>query len=213
MDEAQRLEGEAWRECDEVAAFRAARDFLLAKREDYDVAYDGFAWPELREFNWARDWFDGVLDVEHADAPALWIVEEDGAETKATFAEMSACSSQLAGWLREHGSVCDATIMCSSCSATRFELWETVLACIKLGTVIIPASTLLSTADLSDRVDRGHVAHVVAHTIDAPRFEGVEGGWTRIAVGAPVEGWLRYDDSYSSSAAFRRRIRPSALAP
>jgi acetyl-CoA synthetase len=183
---------------DEVAAFRAARDFLLAKREDYYAAYEGFAWPELRDFNWARDWFDGVLAIEHADAPAIWILEEDGREIKSTFSEMSARSSQLAGWLREHGVRRNDHVLVML--GNQIELWETVLACIKLGAVIIPASTLLSTDDLRDRVDRGHVAHVIARTVDAPRFEGVEGGWTRIAVGEPVEGWLRYDDSYESLA-------------
>src|SRR5690349_12355636 len=63
-----------------VAAFRAARDLLLEHRDDYAAARREFRWPRLTEFNWARDWFDGVLAVEHADATALWIVEEDGFE-------------------------------------------------------------------------------------------------------------------------------------
>ncbi len=37
--------------------FRAARDLLLAHREDYDAACREFAWPDLAEFNWALDWF------------------------------------------------------------------------------------------------------------------------------------------------------------
>ena len=37
------------------------------------------------------------------------------------------------------------------------ELWETLLAAIKLGAVIIPATTLLGRADLADRIDRGDV--------------------------------------------------------
>ena len=41
-------------------AFYAAREFLLAHREDYDTAYRDFRWPELDEFNWALDWFDAV---------------------------------------------------------------------------------------------------------------------------------------------------------
>ena len=50
-------------------AFRAARDFLLAHREDYDTAYREFRWPELDEFNWALDWFDAVAaDPERGSA-------------------------------------------------------------------------------------------------------------------------------------------------
>jgi acetyl-CoA synthetase len=38
--------------------FFRARDFLLAHRADYNLAYDAFTWPTLHEFNWAIDYFD-----------------------------------------------------------------------------------------------------------------------------------------------------------
>ena len=44
-----------------AAAFKAARDFLLAHRTDYATAYAQFRWPELPDFNWALDWFDAEL--------------------------------------------------------------------------------------------------------------------------------------------------------
>ena len=47
------------------------------------------------------------------------------------------------------------------------ELWEIVLAAIKLGAVIIPASTLLTPDDLADRVRRGGARFVVARDVDA----------------------------------------------
>lgn len=180
----------------EIEAFRAARDLLLTYREDYPTAYASFEWPDLERFNWARDWFDGVLAVEHADETALWIVEEDGSEVKLTFADLSSRSSQVAGWLRGSGVGRGEHLLLML--GNQVELWETILAAIKLGVVIIPASTLLSTADLVDRIERGDVSHVIARSSDCERFEGVHGGWTRIAVGEPVRGWLRYDDSYTS---------------
>jgi acetyl-CoA synthetase len=36
-------------------AFRSARDFLLAHRDDYATAHAGFQWPKLGNFNWALD--------------------------------------------------------------------------------------------------------------------------------------------------------------
>ena len=47
------------------------------------------------------------------------------------------------------------------------ELWETLLAAMKLGAVIIPATTLLGPDDLVDRVERGNARHVVAGSADA----------------------------------------------
>ncbi|HYN72559.1 MAG TPA: AMP-dependent synthetase, partial [Nakamurella sp.] len=61
--------------------------------------------------------------------------------------------------------------------------------------VIIPASTLLNTSDLQDRVRRGGARFVVARSVDAPMFRTVQGTFIRIAVGAPVLGWIEYDDS------------------
>jgi acetyl-CoA synthetase len=179
-----------------TATFRAARDFLLAHRDDYDTAYAGFEWPRLPQFNWAIDWFDAVLAAENPDAPALWIVEEDGSQQRLSFAELSQRSQQVAGWLRGQGVNRGDRVLLML--GNQVELWETILACIRLGAVIIPASTLLGPGDLPDRIDRGSVAHVVTTSEQAAKFEDVPGGWTRIAVGTPLVGWLWYADAYES---------------
>src|SRR6202022_4639819 len=69
--------------------FRAARDFLLANRSDYEAAYRGFRWPKLDRFNWALDWFDSIAAGDRHDQPALWVVFEDGTETKLSFRQLS----------------------------------------------------------------------------------------------------------------------------
>ena len=78
------------------------------------------------------------------------------------------------------------------------ELWECTLAAMKVGAVIIPGSTLLAPADLRDRVERGDVSAVIAQSQLTERFTDVPGGYVRIAVGAPVRGWVRYSDSEQS---------------
>jgi acetyl-CoA synthetase len=182
-------------------AFRAARDFLVAHREDYGTAFRDFRWPELTEFNWALDWFDGISrDKARGDRTALWIVAEDGGERKWSYADLSRRSNQVANWLREHGvRAGDRLILMLG---NQVELWETILAAMKLRAVIIPASTLLGPADLRDRVERGDVGHVVTGSADAAKFADVPGHYTRIAVGEPVEGWLRYADSAEAPADF-----------
>jgi acetyl-CoA synthetase len=173
------------------SAFRAARDFLLDHRDDYNLTYRDFRWPELTEFNWALDWFDTIAAGN--DNPALWIVEEDGTERKLTFAQMSARSNQVANWLRGLGvGRGDRLILMLG---NQVELWETILAAMKLGAVLIPASTLLGPNDLTDRVERGKAKHVVARADDAPKFASVAGDYTRIAVGEPVDGWHDYRDA------------------
>src|ERR1700722_77255 len=109
--------------------FRAARDYLLAHRKDYDTAYRGFAWPQEEYFNWAIDWFD-VIARGNA-GPGLWIVDEDGSDLVRSFNELAARSDALAAWLMEHGvRRGDRTLlMLGNCAA----LWECILALTKVG--------------------------------------------------------------------------------
>jgi acetyl-CoA synthetase len=173
--------------------FRAARDFLLDHREDYLRASADFDWPSLADFNWALDWFDAVAGTEPtASRFALWIVEENGREEKWTFADMSRRSNQVANWLRANGVRRGDRLILML--ANQGELWLTILAAMKLGAVLIPASTLLGATDLRDRVDRGQAKHVVVRDADAPKFADVPGDYTRIAVGEPVDGWLSFGD-------------------
>jgi acetyl-CoA synthetase len=184
-----------------VENFYAAREFLVAHREDYDTAYRDFRWPEIDEFNWALDHFDAVAaDAERGAARALWIVEQDGSEAHWTFAELSARSNQVANWLRAKGVARGDRIILML--GNQVELWETLLAAMKLGAVVIPATTLLTASDLRDRLDRGGAKHVVVGGADAGKFDDVEGDYTRIAVRGAPEGWHDYADTGSAPAAF-----------
>src|SRR6195952_3623020 len=178
---------------------RAAREFLMTHRTDYDTAVREFSWPRPATFNFGLDWFD-VIATEHPDRPALAIVEENGDSGSWTYAKLSARSDQVAVWLREVGVRRGDRIILML--GNQVELWEVILAVIKLGAVLIPASTLLSTPDLRDRVDRGNAGFVIARDADAAKFVGVAGGFTRIAVGMPVDGWISYVDSASASDHF-----------
>ncbi|MQA96532.1 MAG: AMP-binding protein [Streptosporangiales bacterium] len=181
-----------------VNEFRAARDFLLEHREDYATAYRDFRWPELEEFNWALDWYD-VIAAEHPDRTALWITEPGGPESKLGYAELAARSNQVANWLRAQGVSRGDRILLML--GNQIELWETMLAAMKLGAVIIPATTLLSSADILDRIARGDVRHVVTAAAETAKFAGLSGEWTKISVGR-VQGWLAYEESEETSPDF-----------
>lgn len=180
------------------AAFTRARDFLLAHRTDYDTAYRDFRWPQLTEFNWALDHFDPL--ARGNDATALHIVEEDGRETRRSFAELSARSDQVANWLRAQGVKRGDRVLLML--GNELALWELMLACIKLGAVMIPATMLLTPEDLRDRLERGGVKHVAVASEQAAKFADLPGRYTRITVGAAVPGWLRFEDSASAPTAF-----------
>ncbi|MEY4860295.1 MAG: hypothetical protein RLZZ235_2462, partial [Pseudomonadota bacterium] len=181
------------------SAFKAARDFLLAQRGDYATAYRDFRWPELGDFNWALDWFDAEL----AQGPqgqhlALKIIGDGAAEV--SFAELSAASNRVANGLRALGVKRGDRILLMLGNVV--PLWEVMLAAMKLGAVVIPATTLLAGDDLKDRFTRGRARFVVANAADAPKFAGLEDGVTRIAIGATPAGWVAYETLHQGAGSF-----------
>ncbi|PPG59735.1 AMP-dependent synthetase [Rathayibacter sp. AY2B7] len=175
-----------------TGSFRAARDTLLQHRTDAVAANEAFQWPDVGpRFNWAVDWFDAIAIGN--ERPALWIVEEDGSEETYSFDRMRWRSDEVAAWLHSVGVEQGDHVMLML--GNRLELWESMLAIMKLGAVILPTTTLLSPADLADRLERGEVAHVIADASETAKFDEMEGDFGRIAVGGAVEGWLDYADS------------------
>jgi acetyl-CoA synthetase len=189
---------EPTRESSGTAAYRAARDLLLRHREDYEAAKAEFAWPQLEEFNWALDWFD-VLAAEHPQRDALRVITADS-DARLTYAQMAARSNQVANWLRGLGARRGDRVLLMLGNIA--PLWEVILAAIKLGVVMIPASTLLGPEDLKDRIARGDVRHVITEDVHVPKFEGLDGTWTRVVVGAATPGWNHYDEAGSAPADF-----------
>jgi acetyl-CoA synthetase len=180
--------------------FRAARDFLLAHREDYATAYAGFQWPKLDRFNWALDWFDHIAAGDRRNQIALWVVYEDGRQDKLTFAELSERSNRIANYYRDLGVRRGDRVLLMLGNIP--PLWETMLAMMKMGAVIIPATTLLTANDVADRIARGRVRHIVCAADLAPKIDAACGSCTRIAIGGKVAGWQEYEQGYASPSAF-----------
>ncbi len=188
------------------AKVRAARDFLLLHRKDYETARHGFSWPELPLYNFATDWFDGLAE-ERPDELALWVIDPaagaDGtdAETKLTFRELADRSIAAAAWLADAGLQRgdQLLLVLGNC----IPLWEIMLAALRLGVVVIPATPQLSPADLADRVERGDAKMLIAHQADTAKFSQVRPECRRVelrgaaspsstAPDEATDGWRSY---------------------
>src|SRR5436309_9160397 len=189
-----------------MTTFQDARAFLLKHRTDYDAAVKGFRWPDPAPFNWALDWFDAELarNPESKDRAALWIVDAgSNREAKLSFEALSRRSSQVANFLRAQGARRGDHLLLLLGNV--IPLWETMLASIKLGVVVIPATTLLTPDELRDRLDRGRAKVVVATQDQVAKFAGLgKDGLTRIVVGASSkhDGWLPFEDAASFPETF-----------
>src|SRR6201998_4647523 len=172
-----------------MTTFQQARSFLLQHRTDYDKAVADFRWPDPVPFNWALDWFEAELarDPESKDRSALWIVDAgSNRETKLSFEALSRQSNQVANFLRAQGLKRGDHLLLLLGNVV--PLWETMLAAIKLGVVVIPATTLLTPDELSDRLARGRAQVVVAAQDQVAKFTGLGGdALIRIVVGAALK--------------------------
>lgn len=174
-----------------LQAFKDARQQLLDLRQDYQTARQEFSWPVLDEFNWALDWFDNY--AKDNSKTALWLVDADGSEEKYSFEEMRQRSNQAANYFKGKGLKRGDTLLIMLDNVV--PLWETMLACIKIGAMMIPASTLLSARDLTDRLGRGGVTHVLAGEAYLDKFD-TDDGLTYVAVGQAPSGWDNYNNVY-----------------
>ncbi|MFL6815996.1 MAG: AMP-binding protein [Bradyrhizobium sp.] len=182
-----------------MTTFQEARKFLLKHRTDYHKAVADFRWPDPVPFNWALDWFDAELarNPESKDRAALWIVDTaSNKEAKISFDALSRRSNQVANFLRAQGLKRGDHLLLLLGNVV--PLWETMLAAMKLGVAVIPATTLLMPAELRDRLDRGRAKVVVASQDQVAKFESLGAEQLiRIVVNAPSEenGWLNYEQT------------------
>src|SRR5881392_2166356 len=147
-------------------------------REDWAGAQREFRWPAFEQFNWAHDYFDVIAAAN--DAPALRVVDDAGGDRSLSFSELARRSAQVASFLDSQGLEQGDRLLVMLPNGV--PLWETMLAAIRLGAVVIPATTLLERDDLSDRIERARVKGIVTDAQLAGRFAGLPGAPVRIAV-------------------------------
>jgi acetyl-CoA synthetase len=203
-------------------AFLRQRDLLLSLRADHARAAKEHVRPALDRWNWALDHFDRVADPKRV---ALRIVHDEPGEGGApfreeqlTFGELTARSNQLAALLHASGVARGDRVLVMM--PNRVELWETLLACIKLGAVIVPATTQLVESDIEDRVARGGIRHVVtdvtgeakvAAALEALGPPGARVGRFSASSGAP--GFRSLGEARGLDGAFRPEGETRATDP
>ena len=168
--------------------FNAARQFLLDNRTDYEKAYREFRWPDLAEFNWARDWFD--VYAQGNRKTALWLHREGQDEVKFSYQELAERSDRVAHFLqRQRVEPGDRIVLCLPNVAA---IWELMLAAIKIGAVVVPTTTLALESDIRDRLERSGARIVVADESAMDRIPS-DAEVKRILVGGQSTGWISYE--------------------
>src|SRR3569623_1663921 len=173
-------------------AFAKAREILLRHRDDPERARAEFRWPVLDAWNWVDDWFEPY--AAGVTRPALQVVREQDVETT-SFGELVERSRRVARWLRDHGAAPGDRMLVMLTNVT--PLWETMLAAIRLGVVVIPATPQLTSHDLDDLITRGNVKHLVTDRDGAAKLREPERLTIRLCT-SDAPGFTHFDDAHSA---------------
>jgi len=180
---------------DSGSDFLALRTRWLRSDVADPAATPALTWPANQPFNWARDYFDRVAFGN--DRAALRVVGDGVKDQTLSFQDLARRSNQLANHLRSCGVEPGDRVLIML--GNEVALWETMLAVMKIGAVMIPATTLLQSTDLEDRLERGRVKAVITGAALTQRFAGLRGAPIRIATQGAPAGWIAYEASERAS--------------
>lgn len=171
---------------DSLKEFLKARDFLL-ETPSYESLKEKFHWPDLIHFNWALDYFDHI--ALNNPSPALLLADEDGDEQIYSFDELRRWSNSLANYFKAQGMVKNDVVLLLMSNS--LELFLVLLAIMKVGAVIAPASVQLTATDVKERLKRANVNVVVADQdlLDGNMLSSFVHLALRFVRGEEISGW------------------------
>ncbi len=154
--------------------------------------------PQPAYFNWTADIFEGLHVAAHPTKTALVLADDTGTQ-EITYAELAARAGRLLNFWRQRGVGPGAAVllMVPVCA----ELWDTYVAGIKGGQVLIPTASIMTVKDLEYRFGRLLPAVVIADAENAAKIDAAEQALgQRIAlkmlVGGPAAeraGWVGFE--------------------
>ncbi|MHB8918674.1 MAG: AMP-binding protein [Desulfocucumaceae bacterium] len=167
---------------------------------DYDKTYAEFKLNVPEYFNFAGD----VLDKWAQDPGKLgmWWVDDFENEVKKTFLELCNDSRKACSMLAAQGvKRGDVVIVILP---RLIEWWVINIACLRMGAVISPGTTQLTSKDIKYRFEASDAVCIITDNAIAPKVDEVVSQCpkvkTKIIVGEKRDGWLNYSDIFARAS-------------
>ena len=192
----------------QVAAGVASR-FIDAK-EDSTGKLESISFKNESRFNFAFDIVDEIA-ARDPEKLAMLHISDHMTERRFTFKDMSEDSNRAANYLTSLGIGKGDKVMLVL--KRHFQFWPVVLACHKIGAVVIPATNQLMSHDFVYRFKAGDVKAVfctadgiTSEQIEQAEREGASAG-LKIIVNGKREGWRAFDSEiHGYSSVYNRPI-------
>ena len=175
---------------------RDAHLFGVARHKPYSDLVREFRWDIPEAFNFGVD----VVDAWAAERDGLAILWENAAGDQASyrFSDVARLSNQLAHTLRRLGVRKGDRV---AVMLPRIPEWQiAMIACLKLGAVVIPCIEMLTQRDIEYRVRNSEAKAAICRAEQAQKFATVvDAVPVRIAIGS-VPGWLDWREAIVAGA-------------
>ena len=123
------------------------------------------------------------------DAMALWWMSEDGASQRFTFADMARIARKSAAFLHDSGIRKGDRVIVIMQRVPQW--WFAMLGLIRLGAVPVPGTPLLTSSDITHRVQFSQAVAIITDVDNVSRMP--ELSCTKILAGASLPGWIDFD--------------------
>ena len=94
------------------------------------------------------------------------------------------------------------------------EWWEAFTAALRMGTIISPGTSQLSSKDLSYRINAASATTIITNEANANKVEEIQSSCpklhTKLLVDARRDGWLNYDDLLENNSTDYRSVQTEA---
>lgn len=185
---------------------------LKHNMEDYDRTYAEFKLEVPEHFNFARDVIDKWAEEE--DKLALLCVDEQGNVAKRTFSDLKNRSSKLASVLQESGIKKGDRVFLLLSKIPQW--WESVLAIIRVGAIVMPGTSQLTPKDIKYRFEASGGVAIITDEENASKVDQVAGDIpalkTKIVVGN-CDGWVNYEAALEQASADYEDIKTKSDEP
>lgn len=175
---------------------------------DYADTYRKFQWQVPETFNFGAEVIDALAANE--DWLALIWCDQSGAERRLTFADVAMASNRLAGALAARGLARGDRVLIM---LPRWPHWQiAMIACLKLGAVVVPCITMLTERDVAYRLAHSGARAVITTNEGSTKVAHDAVVDLRVAVGG-ANGWLDWDTLIDSGPPDFEAARVAAEEP
>jgi acetyl-CoA synthetase len=171
-------------------------DYMLGMEysfRDNQEAIDNFSIEVPEYFNFGFDVIDKWAETDRNKLAMIWI-NQDGKEKKYSFRDLKNLSNQAANILLKYGIMKGDRVMLMLPRIP--EWWIFVIALTKLGAVLCPSPTMLTTKDIKYRINAGKFKMIITTLEHAAKIEEICDECptlnARFLVDGDLPGWASY---------------------